>query len=204
MTEESSPSKKNLISQQAFNKLLEWFNPDRDKAALKHEQIRLHLIRFFQFNDCPYSEDCADDVIQRVAQKLVEGVEVKATDPYVYFRAVARNTLLEYWKDKQRRQYIPIDNMPLSLQPSVNPDEVSLQQQLLQDKERAIDCLPKCLGELPSESSQLFLRYHQSDNHISSRMELAKELGLEINALRSRITRIRDKLEKCIQQCLQK
>lgn len=206
MTEELATSNNDVLKQQGFNKLLDWLDLEREKAALKYEQIRLQLIRFFQFNDCPCPEDCADDVIQRVTKKLEEGLEIRATEPFVYFRAVARNRLLEYWRNHQRRQHITLDDMPASSQPFINPEDINLQQKMQEDKERAIKCLPKCLDELPDESSKLFLKYHQNNggDHISLRLQLAKELGLEINALRSRITRIRDKLEKCIQHCMQK
>src|ERR1051326_2002591 len=125
--EQVAASGKDALSQQGFNKLLDWFDPDHNKAALKYEEIRLRLIRFFEFNDCPYSEDCADDVIQRVTRKLNEGVEVKAHDPFTYFRAVARNTLLEYWKNRHRRD-IALDDISPTAQPYINPAEIDLEQ----------------------------------------------------------------------------
>ena len=96
-------STKEGLNKAAFVRLLNCLDPDDDKAAIKYEQIRLRLIRFFQFNDCPYSEDCADDVFQRVTSKLSEGIEIKASDPFSYFRGVARNTLLEYWRSGRQK-----------------------------------------------------------------------------------------------------
>lgn len=193
----------NPQNQQAFNRLLDWLDPDHEKAGQVYEKIRLWLIRFFEFNDCPFSEDCTDEVIQRVTRKLNEGVKVQADNPLTYFRGVARYVLLEYWKLKQRGP-VTLDDLPPSAQPFVNPIENELQQTMQAERERALACLPKCLAELPDEGRQLFLRYHQksSGDNIEFRAQLARELGLEINALRSRITRLRDKLEKCIRNCL--
>jgi len=84
---------------------------------------------------------------------------------------VARNALLEYWKSRRRKD-IALDDMPLSSQPSINPDELDLQQTMQNERERAVDCMPKCLAELPDDSRQLFLRYHQNENnHIDLRAQ---------------------------------
>jgi len=38
VTEQIPTFEKNALNQQAFNKLLDWFDPDHDKAALIYER----------------------------------------------------------------------------------------------------------------------------------------------------------------------
>ena len=62
----------------------------------------------------------------------------------------------------------------------------------------------RCLNELPTESNQLILQYYEDERRvkINNRQAMADRLGIPLNALRSRVQRIRDKLEQCITHCL--
>ena len=58
-----------------------------------------------------------------------------------------------------------------------------------------------CLGRLSAGDQSLLLRYHeesQGQARISLRENIARELGIELNALRVRVFRIRAKLERCL------
>jgi DNA-directed RNA polymerase specialized sigma24 family protein len=65
-------------------------------------------------------------------------------------------------------------------------------------------CLERCLQELPREARDLVLQYYVSEGRskIDNRRRLAVTLGLTDNALRSRVQRVRDRLERCIAKCL--
>src|SRR5262249_12867895 len=72
------------------------------------------------------------------------------------------------------------------------------------DHERRRDCLDRCLDRLGRARRNLVLRYYKEDGQskIGDRKKLAEELGVDRNALRIRVYRIRAKLETCIESCL--
>ena len=186
----------------AFDRLLRWLDPDRDQAGATYEQLRIKLVRFFEHYGCWYAEDCTDETLQRVAQKIAAGVEVSASDPYVYCRGVARNVMLERWR-QQEKAPAAIDELPPQHHPAVHPDEVELRRQERLRRERLLECLDRCLRALPPDHRQLFLDYHQDEQRakIDHRALLAEQLGIDITALRNRLARLRKKIEACAAEC---
>ena len=188
---------------QPFESLLTWLDSDRERAGDLYEQVRLKLIRFYEFRGCTFPEELADDTIQRAARKISEGNVSRPTDPYIYFRGVARNVLLEYIKDRKKRPTAVLDDLPTSNLPAVNPVEVEKQSSARSSKERLLECLDACLSHLPSESREIFVEYNREEKRerIDNRLLIAERIGIDINALRSRITRIRERLKGCIANC---
>lgn len=186
----------------AFDRLFTWLAPDRDEAARRYAAIRLRLIRLFESQACPFAEDCADETIHRVAVKLGEGVEVLAGDPYIYFRGVARNVLLEQWRKHERVS--PLEDFPLQQLPAVHPAENERRAEDRRQREGRLQCLERCLAEQPPESRRLFLDYHREreGSKIDHRATLAAGLGIDVTALRNRVTRLRKKLETCVSNCV--
>jgi DNA-directed RNA polymerase specialized sigma24 family protein len=66
------------------------------------------------------------------------------------------------------------------------------------------DCFDRCLAELPADSRSLMLRYYEGErsDKISNRRRLAAALAVSESALRSRVQRLRDRLEQCVQECV--
>jgi DNA-directed RNA polymerase specialized sigma24 family protein len=190
------------IDGQPFESLLRWLDPNREQAGEVYEQVRVKIMRFFEFQGCPFPEELADDTIQRAARKVSEGNVIRPTDPYIYFRGIARNVLLEYWKGRKKESTM-LDDLPPSNHPVINPAEVDNQRMARTDKERMLDCLDSCLGNLPDRSRNLFVEYNKDEKRgrIDNRMTLAKSIGIDITTLRNRIMRIREKLQKCVTTC---
>jgi DNA-directed RNA polymerase specialized sigma24 family protein len=65
------------------------------------------------------------------------------------------------------------------------------------------DCFDRCLAALPAESRMLVLEYYVAEQRtkIVNRRRLARSLALSENALRSRVQRVRDRLERCVEAC---
>jgi DNA-directed RNA polymerase specialized sigma24 family protein len=191
------------LSEVAFDKLLGALGKDRDSAGQQYERIRRKLVRYFESHGCLCPDDQADEVIDRVAAKISEGVEIYADDPAIYFYGVARYVLKEYW-DKRPRATEPLsENLSLpSL--SANPDELQREDDSRMQTERDMDCLEGCLGALPDDKRELITSYYQGDTaqKIANRKALAARLGTPINALRSRALRVRETLEACLHNCL--
>lgn len=65
------------------------------------------------------------------------------------------------------------------------------------------DCLEACLARLPDAARALVLGYYVGDGQakIDNRQRLADACGVSNTALRSRVHRLRDRLERCTQHC---
>jgi RNA polymerase sigma factor (sigma-70 family) len=174
------------LTQESFDQLLGWLDPDREISGRKYEGIRTRLIKLFACRGCADSEDLADECINRVAKKLPQIVNTYEGDPALYFYGVARHIHQEYL-----RRPIPAP------EPIPQTDEES---------EQEYECLNKCLEELPPDSRNLVLQYYHEEKKakIDHRKEMALRLGIAVNALRIRAYRIRATLQSCVHACLER
>ena len=177
---------KGVPTKEAFEKLLLWLNPDREKGGEKYEKIRFRLVRIFSCRGCCDAEDLADKTINVVGSRIDWLVENYQGEPALYFYGVAKKIYLETLKPK----------------PTPNPSP------LIEDSEveGKCGCLEECLKQVLTETErQLVLRYHEKDKteKIQLRKQLAAELGISQNALRIRVHHIHARLRPCIEQCLQ-
>src|SRR6185503_4743764 len=93
--------KKNwVLSQESFDALLDWLDPDRERAGQKYEDIRQRLIRIFASRSCYEAEDLADETINRVANKVQEMRSSYEGNPALFFYAVGNKVHLEYLRKK--------------------------------------------------------------------------------------------------------
>ena len=177
--------KKNwVLTPESFDGLLAWLDADRNLAGQKYEEIRRRLIKLFTCRCCPDAEDLADETINRVTKRLPE-IEAEFTgDQIRYFYGVANKVHLE---SLRRKPPIP---------PPAPPADDELND--------SIECLEKCIAELPADHRLLVLEYYQEDKRakIDHRKRLAAQLGIAANALRIRAYRIRASLEGCLRECL--
>jgi DNA-directed RNA polymerase specialized sigma24 family protein len=180
------------LTGEALEKFLAALDPDSQRAGEKYETIREALISFFDWQGGLSPEDLCDETLNRVVRKIDEG-EVVRNIP-AYCRGVARLVLLEDRKVTTSRR---ADVDELAALPAPEPVENS--------DERS-EWLKNCLRELPLESRQLVLQYYKEDKqqNIDARAALAARLGIPLNALRSRIQRLRDRLEHCVRRAMQR
>jgi DNA-directed RNA polymerase specialized sigma24 family protein len=186
-----------VLTQDAFESLLDWLDPDRDRAASKYETIRLRLIKLFTCRGCNEAEDLADETINRVTAKVVDIASTYTGDPALYFYGVSHKVHLEYLrKTRVQQTLVSVDSNTDLSTPSVS---------LGDDIEPEYQCLERCLEHLPTENRDLVMRYYQQEKQakIEHRKVLATELGIAVNALRIRAHRIRLVLQHCVQNCLE-
>jgi RNA polymerase sigma factor (sigma-70 family) len=190
--------KKWVLTQDAFETLLKWLDPDREQAGLKYEAIRSGLIKIFTCQGYGDAEDLTDETINRVIVRIADLVETYRGDPVLYFVGVARNVRREC----ARRPHL-VDAEELTLNQYTN-NLYQQPSQLADDTELDYQCLDRCLEELPAENRRLVVEYyqHEKQGKIDHRKRLADELGIALNALRIRAHRIRRALQQCLQQCL--
>lgn len=172
--------------------MLAWLDSDREAAGQKYEEIRHSLVRIFAWRKCNDAEGMADATINIVAQKAYQLRHIYEGKPHHYFYGVARNLIREY--DRNRTVVVALEDMTNT--PIVDDTDNEVEQ---------VDaCLRKCLETLASNDRKLVLAYYQRDGKakIDLRRELAEDRGIDTNALRVRMHRLRDSLARCIQGCL--
>lgn len=177
---------KRAPTQEAFDRLLCWLDPDREKAGARYEKIRLRLIRIFACRGCCDSEDLADQTINVVSAKSEWLIENYEGEPELYFYAVAKKIFLEHLKRQAVADSAPPapDTTPIELQSS---------------------CLDQCLQqELTDKERDLVLRYFHGEGQerIRLRKELAQKLGISLNALRIKMCHLIARLRPCMNDCL--
>lgn len=179
-----------------LDELLDWLNPDRQVAGQRYEEIRRSLVKIFAWRKCADAEGMADDTIDRVAAKAGTLKEEYDGNPYKYFFGVARNVLKEYQRTVDL--HVSLSDLEISNSPFSPGDQ--------RDLERKDECLRQCLGRLTAEQRQQIIKYYGGDKQekIRLRREMAEELGIEQNALRVRMFRLRATLETCIERCVER
>jgi DNA-directed RNA polymerase specialized sigma24 family protein len=184
-------SRKWTLTDEAFDNLLIAFDPDREVGAQKYLDCRTNLVRFFEWRGCPFPEDHADETFNRVARKIADGEEIQK--PVGYVMGVARLLVLEIIKSLSRQREALGEYKQSH---SEVPDEP--------ESEARIDCLQKCLQELSPDNRELIIQYYQGDKgeKIENRRKLGERLGLAINTLRMRAQRLRERLQGCVEGCV--
>ena len=177
-------------SASAFAGLLRRLGPDADSAGLAYEALRRALVGFFTWRGAATPEECADETLDRLAARLAEGVEVQ--DVPRFARGIARLVLLEHWR-RPDAQRVALDERPEPAAAAGGHGDQALH-----------DCLDRCLSELPPDASKLILEYYVDEgrSRIERRREIARALAVSETALRNRAQRLRDRLERCITECL--
>ena len=105
-----------------------------------------------------------------------------------YVLGVARLMVKETAREQRKRGPMPLQ---LPATPTREDDE-------------ALAALEQCLGRLEPDDRRLVLSYYEGElrARIENRERLARECNLTLNALRNRVLRLREKLERCVRHRL--
>jgi DNA-directed RNA polymerase specialized sigma24 family protein len=181
--ETSVVRKRKDLDREALDALLGALAPDRESAGRKYEELRRRLINLFSWEQCEAAEDLADEALNRLARKVMEGAQIPNIDRFAF--GIAR--LLKQEETRRHR----------------NQRAVLIEFQ--QSKRRGadlggfdwanVDAMERCLAALPKDRRSLIERYYVED-----RATLASALGISLNALRNRAMRIREELFKCLSE----
>ena len=181
------PRKIHVLQQEELDRLLTWLDEDRERAGHLYEKIRWRLITIFAARGCPVPEELADETTDRVARRVADIAQNYTGDKARYFFGVANNVHHEYLK-----------------RPA--PPEMTELDEGESDKERLHYCLEQCLSRLPEADREMILRYfaHEKGTKVDLHKQLAAELGININTLRLRVLRTKQKLQPCVERCLER
>jgi DNA-directed RNA polymerase specialized sigma24 family protein len=181
----------------SFTRLLRWLDEGSDSKGERYLEIRRRLVAYFDRRNRPAPDILADETLDRVSRTLEESGRIKVTPPARYCYVVARFVLLEDIRRSQRE--IPFDETrPVSShEPSANRAAME------ETAERSLECLTRCLNKLKPEDRTLIVEYYRDAKRqrIDRRRELARGLGITMNALAIRTWRLRTNLEACMARC---
>ena len=184
------------LTKEAFERLLDSLDANRERAGEKYENVRRKLIEFFEARGSNSPADHADQTINRVARRLDEGEGVKDISAYSY--GVARLLLKETLRGRGKEP-LTLDLAPAPL--IVTDDDEDERRHL---EEARLKCFEVCLSNLPAASRVLIIEYYREEKgiKIEQRKRQADALNMSLNALRLRACRIRVDLGDCITSCL--
>lgn len=192
----STPLKDLELTQEAFERFLNWLDADREQAGRKYEAIRRGLIAVFNFRGCSGAEDLADETINRAIRQLPSIESSYDGDPAKYIQGIARFVALEYFNRKIKREAgPPSEDLPDPSQPGALGEE--------DEREALSRCLRHCLEKLDPEKRKMFILYYREGNRLNRdhRRSLAEQFGCSINALRIQMHRLNEELRLCITEC---
>lgn len=180
------------LTQEGFDQLLSLLDQDRERAAEKYELLRRRLLKLFEWRGSSTPEEHADEAFNRVARKIVEGVEIRDLTHFV--GGVARRLFLEILDQREREQKA-LNQLP---------EPVAVVEIKDEEVDSRLDCFRACLNALPPNQRSLIVDYYREGERkrIEQRKLLAAQLRIPLNALRIRAHRLRSQLDKCIKACL--
>jgi len=195
------PKEERVLTQFAFQRLLEWLDDGADSEGERYLEIRRRLVAYFDRRNRPLADDLADETLNRVMRSLETG-PIRVSPPARYCYVIARFVLLEdIRRERTQRRADTSGGLDLLGTRGLKPaDETDVAHAL---REQRLDCLDRCLDELKRDQRELVLEYYRESHRqrIDRRRELAQKLGISMNALGVRAFRIRDALEACVGQC---
>jgi DNA-directed RNA polymerase specialized sigma24 family protein len=181
--------------QESFETLLTWLDPDRDEAWEKYQEIWDRLVKIFTWNRCKNVEDLAGEVIKRVEPKVSALMKTFSGDPALYFYGVAHRLVLENRRTEARFSEFQEGSELAGVTYPVDPEEIDVY-------ELKLGHLDYCLEQLSEKDREIVLAYYQFDSKtkLADRRQLAERLGLTMEALWTRASRLRSRLRRCVRK----
>lgn len=183
------------LTAESFGLLLVRLDADESVAAGKYEELRLKLVKFFVWQrNCAESEAdaLADETLDRVSAKLARKIEINNINAYAL--EVSRFVWLEFSRKKKEDAYG--DDLP----------EIAVAPDFPEEPNARLLCLKKCLAEISKHDSDrhLIIGYYSAETGEKNKIQrknLAEKLGLTMNTLKVKACRLRERLERCVNDC---
>lgn len=174
------------ITRESFAALLVALG-DTPLGGARYEQLRAKLIFFFSRRLLAAPEDLADEVLDRLAYRISQGVEIASAEAFAL--GIARHVAQEESGRKDRAQ-----NVDHTFFDNVSGPAATL------SNEEDIVRMEQCLKKLPSSEARLLRGYYCAggNNPIKARKTLAEKLGISPIALRQRVFLARQRLRQCM------
>lgn len=177
--------------------LLARLDAEEGAAAEKYEELRLKLVKSFVWKGCveASADELADETLDRIAAKLAQGEQIQSVNAYA--AQVARFVWLEF--SRKRKEDARGDDLP----------EIAVEPETIDEPDLRLACLKSCLAEVASSETDraLIIGYYSSEageKNKEARKNLAQKLNLSANTLKVKACRLRERLEKCINECVKR
>jgi DNA-directed RNA polymerase specialized sigma24 family protein len=191
------------LGQSAFRQLLAWLDDGTDSGGEIYLEMRRRLVSYFDRKNCLAPEELTDETLNRVARRLEEEGAITDATPAQYCYIVAKFVFLESLR-RAESSPLSLDDLPGSDPPALSASAISELNDEKEREEARLNCLEQCLGDLDADNRELLVQYYQGEQRakIENRRLLAVRLGITVNALSIRACRMRDRLEICVNKCL--
>lgn len=177
-----------------FERLLEFLAPEATTASARADAYEVHrekLVAFFRWRHLADPASLADETLDRVARKVAAG-EVRPGSPGAFVLGVARLLALEAGRRDRKETHLDVAAQPAAV------DDTKV-------REAHLRALEVCLERLREGEREVLLAYHRHGgrSRIDGRREMAEELGVSMTALRLRVFRVRERVERCVRRRLE-
>jgi hypothetical protein len=179
--------KKERLTQEALERLLQALGRNRDEAAARYERLRARLVFFFARRQLILAESLADEALDRLAVRLTTGERIEVLESYAY--GIARLVAQE----EGRRSIREADaNRHYARNISSASDT--------QSERETQEAMEACLSQHSEADRKLLMEYYTTRGRalIDHRRQLAESLGMTPNAFRKRVFRLRRAIEVCV------
>jgi DNA-directed RNA polymerase specialized sigma24 family protein len=161
------------------SQLLAVFDANAGRAEERYLELFHKLTRYFEWNRKSDPEDLAQEALRRGLNRLQQGQKITAENPESYFFGIARNLIREGWNSR------PDEELTSQEQDAAHASFHNLH------RTEQLVFLKECLRELTKKDLQMLLAYVDGDGDA-----WARKTGMPPATMRSRIHRIRKRLEK--------
>lgn len=185
-----------VFTELAFGRLLEWLDDGVDSHGETYVEMRRRLVSYFDRRNRLSADELADETLSRIARTLEKDGQIATRPPARYCYVVAKYVLLE--DIRRERPRVSLDetrSLRVRSATLSEPDEGQAAE------EERFECFETCLQKLKPEQRELIVEYYRDTRRekIERRRDLAKRLGISMNALGIRASRIRSTLEACVE-----
>ena len=142
------------------------------------------------------ADDLAQDIILRLYTHMGRLREHERLDAWAY--QIARNVIVDYWRERAAHRELPIDRDQadgLASVPEGEPDN-----EVEQRRRELASCLAPMVERLPAPYRQA-IRLTDLGNHTQA--GAAMELGLSVPGMKARVQRGRAQLRELLRACCQ-
>jgi DNA-directed RNA polymerase specialized sigma24 family protein len=170
-----------------FGKLLKALSADEAEAARLYTKLHESLVNYFKVKGISAPDKAADETIDRIPERINQNT--KTEDIRFIAFSVAKFVFLEKIRKEQKR---------------IRADENFYQKNgALKnfDEKDDFEPLRECFKSLYEHERELLIKYFAdlpADELSAHRQNLADREGIDLNALRNRVSRLRRRLEDCV------
>jgi len=170
-----------------FAKLLQALSSDEAEAARLYTKLHESLVKYFELKGISAPDKAADETIDRIPERINQNTK-KEDIRYIAF-SVAKFVFLEKIRREKKRARAG-EGFYRKTGAIKNPDEKD-----------DFEPLRDCFKSLYEHERQLLVSYFAdlpADELSEHRQILADREGIDLNALRNRVSRLRRRLEDCV------